>query len=397
MKIAFIGQKGMPANHGGVERHVHELAVRLVEFGYDITAYSRKWYTNSEDCNVEGVQTKHLPSIHTKHLDAITHTLISTIHALFQKYDIIHYHGIGPSLLSWIPRIFSPKTQVITTFHSIDRYHQKWSRFAKFILRLSEWTACRFAHKTITISQSLQQYTAKEYNKETIYIPNGVNLNEKKINDDELKNFGLQKNKYLVMISRLIPHKGAHLLIEAFANLKKKYNNDDTIKNLKLAIVGGSVYTDKYVRELHKQAGTCNDIIFTDFQTGETLEQLYDNSLSLVHPSLNEGLPITVLQAMSYGQPALLSSIPEHLELVQDPRMIFNENDILDLEEKMYNFIKLNKEEQYKIGKTNKQIISKKYTWKKIVPQIVEVYLPENKNTKNPNTSNLPKEIPQTT
>lgn len=369
----------MPAKYGGVERHVHDLSVSLAKKGYEVTVYSRKWYTQKRNGQLGGVNILHKPTLRTKHLDAITHTLISSFHALFQKYDIIHYHGVGPSLVSWIPRIFCPRTKVITTFHSIDRYHQKWGGLAKIFLHMGEWTACKFAHETITVSESLKKYCLNEYGKETNYIPNGVTV-PKNLSPEIVPNeFGLQKNKYLVMVSRLVPHKGAHLLIEAFHNLKAHNPDDLTIQNLKLAIVGGEVYTSEYVKQLHIQASNVNDIVFTDFQSGEALEQLYKNALALVHPSLNEGLPITVLQAMSYEKPALLSTIPEHLELVSDPRLLYKENDIKQLEICISEFLNLSVEEREKIGKENLNTIEKKFSWDVVVPQIEKIYRQERK------------------
>lgn len=369
----MIGQKGIPAIYGGVERHVHDLAIHLAK-NHEVYVYSRKWYSNSQDQKFEGVNIIHTPTIHTKHLDAIINTFTSTIHALFQKYDIIHYHGVGPSLLSWIPRVFAPKTKVVTTFHSIDRYHQKWNFFAKLILRLGEKTACTFAHKTIAVSESIKQYCLNEFNKNVTYIPNGVNEKTTEIFENKLNQFHLQKNNYLVMVSRLVPHKGAHILIEAFQKLKSENKDNENIQKLKLAIVGGSAYTDTYIKKLHLQASNVNDIVFTDFQSGKTLEELYANSLALIHPSLNEGLPITVLQAMSYEMPTLVSTISEHLELIKNPKMLFKENDAEALKKCLYEFLNLSEEERNKMGQENKQTIHKNYSWDVIVPQIEALY-----------------------
>ncbi|MFA6427557.1 MAG: glycosyltransferase family 4 protein [Candidatus Magasanikbacteria bacterium] len=375
MKIAMIGQKGMPAKFGGVERHVHDLSVRLAKYGFDITVYSRTWYSNTDETSVEGVSLIHTPTIKTKHLDTIVHVFTSTIHAIFSHYDIIHYHGVGPALLSWIPRIFAPKTKVITTFHSIDRYHQKWNWIAKLFLRIGEWAACTFSHETITVSQSLHQYCTNEFEKDTVYIPNGIETDIKAIpSDKHIKQFGLTPDNYLVMVSRLIPHKGAHILIEAFANLKRNHKNDEIVQNLKLAIVGGSAYTDEYVQQLHLQASLLNDVVFTDFQSGETLKALYIHAKALIHPSMNEGLPITVLEAMTYGKVVLASSIPEHIEVLGDSRSLFKENDVNALETKLYEFLNMSREEISRVEKRNKDIIQKTYSWDVVVPDIVELY-----------------------
>jgi len=307
-------------------------------------------------------------------LDAIIHTFLATWHAILNDFEIIHYHGVGPSLMSWLPRIFAPHSQVIVTFHSIDRYHQKWNWLARFFLHLGEWCACKFPHKTITVSQTLEKYCYNEFNTKTFYIPNGVPSFGPVVSEEMLKKFGLEKNKYLVMISRLIPHKGAHILVEAFVKLKQEFKEDEKIRDLKLAIVGGGVYTDKYVRNLQRLASPCNQIIFTDFQAGENLEQLYTHALALVHPSLNEGLPITVLQAMAYGRPVLVSNLAEHRELIDDNRFIFKENDVEDLKNKILHFLQLTNEEKNKAGLLNQTTTNNVYHWEKIVPQIESLY-----------------------
>ncbi len=364
----------MPAIYGGVEQHVHELSVGLVSHGHKVTAYARTWYTGGNTDSINGVQIQHTPSLHTKHLDTIIHTLFATMHAITQKFDVIHYHGVGPALLSWIPRLLSPKTKVIVTFHSIDRYHQKWGLFARLMLRAGEWAACRFPHQTITISQGLKQYCLNEYDTETVYIPNGVNMKSELPNTEPLTAFHLSADNYIVMVSRLIPHKGAHILIEAFNRLKRDHADDAKIKNLKLVVVGGSVYTDDYVAALHQLAALANDVIFTGFQSGDTLAALYAHTKLLVHPSLNEGLPMTVLAAMSYGKPVLLSNIPEHIELVTDSRCIFEENNVAALETKLYQWLQLDADEQRMMGERNKLVVEKRYEWKQIIPQVSDVY-----------------------
>lgn len=376
MKIAMIGQKGIPAIHGGVEKHVHDLSVRLVERGCEVTVYARKWYTGSRGTDyIEGVKRIHTPTIRTKHLDAIVHVFTSTIHALFSKYDVIHYHSVGPALLAWIPRIFSPRTRVIITLHSLDRLQQKWGRLAQYVLKLGEKAACFFADETITVSKQLQAYALREYHVETIFIPNGIEVPKVSHGDVEhIKSFGLSKDKYIVMVSRLLPNKGAHILIEAFKLLKERYREDTTIQSLKLAIVGGAVYTDKYVRTLHTLAGSVNDIIFTDFQTSGVLQELFQNAWALVHPSFNEGLPFSVLEGMSYGLPVLLSSIPEHQDMISDPRIFFKENDVESLVECLVRFVHMTNAERKLIGKNNKAIILEYYDIENVVTKIEQVY-----------------------
>ncbi|MBI4426918.1 MAG: glycosyltransferase family 4 protein [Candidatus Magasanikbacteria bacterium] len=370
MRIAMIGQKGMPAKFGGVERHVHELSVRLVRFGNKVTVYSRKWYTNGKDGRIQGVIIKHLPSIRTKHLDAITHSLLATLDAIRNKYDIIHYHGVGPSLVSWIPRLFAPRIKVVTTFHSIDRKHEKWGLGARLILKISEWTACKFAHQTITVSRTIEQYCRDVYDAQTTYIPNGASECHPTKKTDKIKKWGLKSQEYILMVSRLIPHKGAHYLIDAYNELCWENSVAD---NKKLVIVGDGYYTDSYTKKLKKMATKNQDIIFTGFQTGESLAQLYSNACLVVHPSENEGTPISVLEAMNYGVAVLLSDIIEHRELVSNPKFLFTHGDVNSLKQKLKTLLSAD-DARAKQAKTNHATIRQNYDWDNIVLDVVDIY-----------------------
>ncbi len=374
MRIAMVGQKGIPAIYGGIERHVEELATRLVEGGFDVTVFCRPWYGEKIEERqkiYKGVNLVYLPSLRTKHFDAITHTFLSTFYAMFGKYDIIHYHGVGPALLSWLPKVFCRKAKIITTFHCIDRKHQKWGLFAKIMLRAGEWAACRFAHETITVSKTLQQYCSEAYDKDTAYVPNGVNVIEVASNPSSeiLNKFNLEKDKYLLMVSRLVRHKGAHYLIQAFRDLQKK---DSSFCDLKLVFAGDSAFTDDYVKELKDLSKEDSNIIFTGFQSGRPLEELFLNSLAVVHPSESEGLPIAVLEAMSYGKVVLASDIPENMELIKDYGFSFQNKNVSDLTERLKEILARNDLQEK--GREAKRFVDENYNWDYVVSEVKKIY-----------------------
>lgn len=372
MKIAMIGQKGLPALHGGIERHVHDLSLRLVKKGFEVLGYSRKWYTNREDGDFEGVQLVHVPTLHTKHLDAIVGTLFATFDAMRRKADVIHYHGVGPSLLSWIPRVFSPKTLVISTFHCIDRKHQKWGRFARLSLRLGEWAACKFPHKTIAVSRPITEYIREVYNAEGIYIPNAVNIPELQTDTQALQKWNLFPKEYIMVVSRLIPHKGIHYIIEAWKNLLAK--NPEKIGNKKLVIVGDGYYTDDYVAFVKDLAKDTPSIVFTGFQSGKDLQTIFAEAKFMVHPSDNEGLPIAVLEGMSYRLPVLVSNIIEHKDLIVNPDYLFAQGNVESLSEKL-SFL-LSQEQKFldQEADRNTRIIEQEFEWSKVMGKIIDVY-----------------------
>jgi len=381
MKIAMIGQKGLPAVWGGVERHVEELATRLVKNGHQVTVYSRSWYSQKRS-KYQGVILCFVPSIHTKNLDAITHTLFSTIDALRHDFDIIHYHGVGPALLSFIPRLLKPHAKVIATFHCQDRLHGKWSFFAKIMLKLGEFVACKFPHETIVVSQTLQKYVKEKYNCEAVYLPNGITAADQS-NELTLEKFGLKKDQYILAVSRLVSHKAIHYLIEAFRQLKKK--QPTLAENLKLVIVGDGSFTDHYVEYLRAMTRDLPDIVFTGWQKGAELSDLFSGSLFFVHPSQSEGLPLVVLEAMSYEKAVIVSDIPEHQEIIIDKRFLFEHNSAADLTRKLIWVLQnptIRKVSQIQ----NRQLVEKEYNWEMILPLLEAVY----ERTLCADCSNLP-------
>ncbi len=325
-----------------------------------------------------------IPTVRTKYLDAITHTFFSTIDALLGDFDIIHYHGVGPSLLSWLPRLLKPRVKVVATLQCLDRFHSKWGLFARLMLRLGEWCACHFPHQTIVVSRSLANYAKEKYGRETTLIPNGAKTPPLEPSDNQaLEQFGLKKNQYLIAVSRLIPHKAIHILIEAFCQFKK--DRPVLAGNLKLAVVGDSSYTDRYVAYLRKIAGDCPEIIFTGWQSGQALAELVTNALIFVHPSKSEGQPMAVLEAMGYGRPLIASDIPEHQEILPDRRFLFRAGQTTDLEKKLI-WILENPEMLKVAGLQNRQIAEKDYNWDNIAAQIEILY----KKLLIPQAANLP-------
>ena len=177
------------------------------------------------------------------------------------------------------------------------------------MLALGERFACRVPDATITVSKTLQSYCRLSYGAQTTYIPNGTQIPMEPPDPSRLNPFHLEPNKYLMMCARLVKHKGAYTLIEAWKILKK--TRPDIIGSMKLAIVGGSAFTDQYVKSLRRLAKDEPSIVLTGTQIGATLNSLFGHAYAVVHPSESEGLPIAILEAMSYGKCVLSSDIPE--------------------------------------------------------------------------------------
>lgn len=369
MRIAFIGQKGIPARSGGVEKHVENVAVRMAQEGHDVVVYARSHYTDPSLKEYKGVAIVHTPSIMTKNLDAITHTFFSTMHALFQGYDVIHYQSIGPATLSFLPILLTRKTKVIATFHCQDYFHKKWGWFAKMYLKFGEYAACVFPHRTIVVSRGLQEYAMRTYSRKPVLIPNGADV-ETNIGSSALDQFGLKEKEYILSVGRLVRHKGVHYLIEAFGKLKSM---EKIPADFKLVVVGTHAGTPDYEASLKAMGLGREDIVFLGEQTGENLRQLFAHAYLFVQPSESEGLSIALLEAMGYGLATLVSDIDANTEAISHTGIVFENKNPVDLSEKIAYLVE-NPEEAIRLGKMAQDRIRNEYGWDRIARKTLESY-----------------------
>ena len=295
---------------GGVETSVEEISTRLAEMGHEVHVFCRRKYNREGLTEFNGVRLHNLPAIYTKHLEAITHTLLSTLAAI-PRCDVIHYHATGPSLFAWLPRLFGRKT--VVTVQGLDWRRDKWGPFAASVLKVAERTASWFPNRTAVVSHFLERYYGERYRKPVLYIPNGMPAIPHRP-FDKLARFGLEPNRYVLYLSRIVPEKGSHYLIEAFRRV-------DT--DMKLAIVGDARHADAYFDKVTQLAEGDDRIVFTGPLYGEEKDEAYSNAYLFCHPSDLEGLPIVLLEAMGNGRCSLVSDIPEMVEVVDPERLGF--------------------------------------------------------------------------
>ncbi|MBI2476732.1 glycosyltransferase family 4 protein, partial [Candidatus Uhrbacteria bacterium] len=324
MRVVHIGQKSfvMGERGGGVEKHVAELASRLVRLGNDVTVYARPRYTVEHPRYKDGVRIRYIPTLNTKHLEAIVHVFLSTVDALFRRVDVFHYQGVGPALLCWIPRLVCPRATVIVTFHAQDRYHQKWGWIARRILHFGEWMSCNIPHATITVSHVLQVLCRDVYHVETIFIPNGA-VTEQVTSTAHIFREGLKKQGYVLYVGRLMPVKGVHHLLRAFRGVET---------DKALVIIGApSTGEEKYLEFLTRLAQGDSRIRMLGFRAPQEITEFYAHSYLYCQPSESEGMPLAVIEAMGQGVAVLASDIPGNLEAIHYAGFTFenkNEDDL---------------------------------------------------------------------
>lgn len=370
MKIAMIGHKRIPSREGGIEIVVAQLSKRMVEKGHQVTAYNRKSehiagkaFDNNDSLKKwEGVKLIWVPTPNSSKLNAIVYSALATLKACFKSYDVIHFHAEGPASMVLLAKLFHKKS--IVTIHGLDWQRSKWGGFATKFLKFGEKMAAKYADEVIVLSKNVQNYFLDTYNRETVYIPNGIE--EPTLHRAEIiKNkYGIDKDEYILFLGRIVPEKGIHYLIDAY----KQINTDK-----KLVIAGGASHTSEYMNDIQQNAKDNSNIIFTGFVQGQELEELYSNAYIYCLPSDLEGMPISLLEAMSYGNCCLTSNIDECTEVCSDKAIYFEKGNIQSLKATLKNLLNNNNTIK-ELKESSKSYVLSQYNWNDVTEKTLELY-----------------------
>ena len=362
LSVAMIGLRGIPATYGGVERAVEELSASLADRGHDVTVYSRKAYSDSPVALHRGVHVIALGQINTKHLEAITHTAVALFVALrARKYDVIHLHATGPTLLAFIPRLFG--MPVVATVQGLDYRRDKWNFAARSVLRLAARSAVLFPTKTIVVSRELQRHYREDFGAETTYIPNGVETVAGGTPVGDLK-----PDRFILSLGRLVPEKRIHTLIAAY----RKVDTD-----VPLVIAGPDSHSPEYVRKLEALAADDARVMLVGPRYDEEKAWLMNNATAFVQASSIEGLPIALLEALGSGRFPIVSDIPENLEpvtLTSGERLglqvrVDDENDLARAIQEA-----LVREDRVAVGEALREHVQEQYDWPLLATATEAVY-----------------------
>lgn len=363
----MFGQKRL-SREGGIEIVVKELCTRMAKNGYTVTCYNRSGHHVSgaeydKKTEYEGINQKCVPTIEKKGLAAVSSSFFAALYSAFGKYNVVHIHAEEPAFFSWLPKLLGKR--VIVTVHGLDWQREKWkSGFGSKFIKQGEKNAVKYADEIIVLSKGVHDYFRNQYGRETRFIPNGVNRPEIRKAELITDKFGLTKDSYILFLGRLVPEKGIRYLVEAFKNVKTEK---------KLVIAGGSSDTDSFMKELKELAKDDKRIIFTGFVQGQMLEELYSNAYIYTLPSDLEGMPLSLLEAMSYGNCCLVSDIQECTEVVEEKALIFKKSNVQDLQNKLQEACDRT-EKIMELKQQAADYICKKYNWDDVVEETLKLY-----------------------
>ncbi|QCJ00453.1 glycosyltransferase family 4 protein [Agrobacterium larrymoorei] len=360
----MIGLRGIPDVQGGVEKHVEQLVSNLVDLGADVHVFARRNYVAEKEPYVwRGITVHPLWAPRNTRLEAILHTALALVKARFLHPDIVHIHAVGPSLVAPLARVL--RLKVVVTHHGYDYDREKWGSVEKRILRLGEWAGMRFSHARIAIAKHIADRMQDDFSKTVHFIPNGVKVDTKSLDDDVLNEFGLTKGRYVLLVARLVAEKRQTDLIEAFSRAG--------LGNTKLVLVGGGDADSTYADDLHERAKANAQVVLTGPQQGRRLASLFANAGLFVLPSSHEGMPIALLEAMAYGLPVLASDIEANLALGLDEGSYFPLGNIEELSASLHS--KMENANGLRQARQSGNRIMSKYNWRSIGLKTAEIYL----------------------
>lgn len=365
----MLGHKRMPSREGGVEIVVEELSTRMVQRGCKVVCYNRRGHHVSEKQfngavmpEYKGVRLKQVPTVNVKGLAAVTSSIFGAVKCAFGPYDVVHFHSEGSCVMLWLPKLLGKRC--VVTVHGLDHKRAKWGWFASAYIMFGEKIAVKAADRIIVLSSNTQDYFKKVYGRKTYFIPNGVSRPQIVEADLIQRKFQLKKDEYILFLGRIVPEKGLRYLIQAFQGV---------VTDKKLVIAGEASDTTQFMAELKSISKKDNRIIFIGFAQGRLLDELYSNAYIYVLPSDLEGMPLSLLEAMSYGNCCLVSDIPECAEVVEDKAVLFRAGDTKDLCAKLQTLCE-NKVIVQKYRAATAEFICKKYNWDRTVDKTLRLY-----------------------
>ena len=359
MRIAILGTRGIPASYGGFETFAEHLSTRLVARGHDVTVYGRAHYVSPRQLEFHGVKLKVLPTIRHKYLDTVIHTLLSSVHAMFGKFDAVLICNAANS--PFVPILRLTGTPVAINVDGLEHQRKKWSWLGRRYYLLAEKLSTILPNVTITDAQVIHDYYRNRYNASSRMIAYGSEV-ERRPDRIAVRKWRAEPNRYVLYVSRLEPENNAHLVIEAFKKVRTAF---------RLLIVGDAPYAREYIDNLKERARGDKRIVFTGFVFGQDYRALQQNAYCYVHATEVGGTHPALLEAMGYGNCVLTLATPENLEVVGSAGISYK--DEADLTDKLQRVLRDGSTVQSYRHRAQDRV-QRNYDWERVVDRYEELF-----------------------
>jgi len=364
MYVLVVGLRGFPGIQGGIETHCEQLYPRLVELGADVEVVTRSSYwSDTKPTEYLGVKLTSVWSPSSMTLETFVHSFLAVLYGIYKRPDVIHLHAIGPAFFSPLARLAGLK--VVVTHHGPDYDREKWGFAAKTLLRLGERLGMRFANRRIVISETIRDLIAAKYSRSSDLIANGVPKAQPVTASDWLTAQGVTPGRYVLQVSRLVPEKRQLDLIQAFETSAIQD------QGWHLLLVGALDSDDDYQNSLRDVARRNPNVVLTGFQSGASLREILSHAGVFVLPSSHEGLPIALLEALSYSLRCLASDIPANLEVPMAAEQFFGLGDVEALTTLLTHAANQDWTDE---DRARALAIADAYDWDEIAARTLEVY-----------------------
>ena len=359
MKIAIMGIRGIPANYGGFETFIEEMAPRLVEKGHDVTVYGRANMIQCADEYYKGVRIRILPTISHKYLDTVAHTCVCVLYSFFHRYDVVFICNSANAIFTIVPRIMGKPT--VLNVDGLEWKRQKWNRAGRAFYRISEFLATICPTAIVTDAREVEKYYLKKFGASSTFIPYGA-PEQPVTTRDALDQLGLSPGEYILYVSRMEPENNAHRVVEAFEQVRT---------DRKLVMVGDAPYSSEYIKRLRSTKD--ERIIFTGYVFGNAYRELQSHAYFYVQATEVGGTHPALLEGMGYGNCILANDVPEHREVLGSAGILFSSTDNGDLAKKMQRLCD-DPGEVEKYRKRIERTVRKKYSWQSVTDEYEKLF-----------------------
>ena len=312
MRLSMLGTRGVPASYSGFETCVEQVGKRLVSRGHRVLVYCRTGQPGAAAGSYLGMERAVLPAVRTKGLETLSHSALSTAHALTRDHpEAVVIFGVGNAVFARAFR--AAHIPVAINVDGADWARRKWGGVGRRYLRWSEGVASRLANVVIADSTTIAAYYEREYRKPSSYIPYGAEV-PSVVGAESLQFFGLTPRGYLLAVGRLVPENGLHHLIAAYARVAP---------SIPFVVVGDAPYSEEYKRYLRKIAPP--SVIFTGYQFGPAYHELSANAYAFLFGAEVGGTHPVLVEQLAHGNCVVARWTESNAEVAQDAAIMFRD------------------------------------------------------------------------